>query len=48
MSGIRRFFRRLRYTWVWYTGNLYADNRRYWGWVKLRTAWEAAKFLSRD
>ena len=34
--------KRLRYFWIIYTGNLYACNRRYWGWISIRTAWEAA------
>lgn len=37
--------RRIRWFWIFYTGNLYACNRRYWGWISMRTAWEAAASL---
>lgn len=33
---------RIRLTFLIYTGNLWRCNRDYWGWIKLRTAWQAA------
>jgi hypothetical protein len=38
--------RRIRWTLVWYLGNLRQSNRRYWGWVSIRTAWHASGPLS--
>lgn len=43
--GESRTMRRLRWFWVIYTGNLYACNRRYFGWISMRTAWQAATAL---
>ena len=40
-----KLLRRLKWTWILYTGNLHACNRRYWGWIKLTTAWAASKPL---
>ncbi len=40
-----RLIRRLYWTAVLYAGNLHPDNRAYWGWVKLTTAWQAARPL---
>jgi hypothetical protein len=40
-----KLLRRIRYTWILYTGNLWPSNRKYWGWIKLSTAWEAAGCL---
>lgn len=40
-----KLWRRIRWTWVWWAGNLYRCNRAYWGWVSLATAWRAAKPL---
>lgn len=43
--GEMKKMRRLRWFWVFYTGNLYACNRRYFGWISMRTAWQAATAL---
>lgn len=38
--------KRLRCFAVIYCGNLYACNRRYWGWISIRTSWEASGILA--
>lgn len=40
--------KRLRYFATIYGGNLYPCNRRYWGWIAVRTAWEAAGILTTE
>jgi hypothetical protein len=35
-------WRRLKIVWILWSGNFSSCNRRYWGWVKLRTAIEAS------
>ena len=38
--------KRLRYFWIIYFGNVHPSNLRYWGWISMRTAWEAAGKLN--
>lgn len=45
---MKRFLRRAYWTWIIWSGNARKCNRVYWGWVKLRTAWAAAKCLIKD
>lgn len=40
--------KRLRYFWHLYVGNLYPCNRRYWGWISIRTAWEVSSHLAKN
>jgi len=41
-----KLLRRIRYTWIIWSGNVHKCNRDYWGWVRLKTAWEAARHLA--
>ena len=42
---LRRLLKRIKYTRIFWFGNLRKCNRDYWGWISMATAWEAAKCL---
>ena len=43
---MRTVIRRVRWTWVLWFGNVWKCNREYWGWIKMKTAWEVAGGLA--
>jgi hypothetical protein len=42
IERLERLEARLYWAWVWWGGNFKKCNRDYWGWVSMKTAWQAA------